>query len=858
MIKTTRFQIALILCLFCFSIFIGFILLKRSNDEKIDALVSEMRTEKAVLLDRIIDFKSKSLLDFSFDYTYWDEMVDFVKSTDPVWAKENIESSIPTYNVDYVWVFKPDLTLVYATSRKGIKSLPDVPFDHSTLKQIVKKGKLLHFFIPSINGVIEISMATVHPTFDSERKTPAQGYYFAGRLLTQTYLDEIGLLTESKISLDNLQETIIYPDSIYGKFELNNYKILKSWNNLPVARIISSSNIKIFEILSSSIDRRFLWGTFFSSLFVAIILLFFWLRVYRPLSFLSKSLKTGNPDYINGILSQKGEFGQLSALLNSSFKQRDKLVKEISERKLVEKQLRKLSTAIEQSPVTIIITGKQGKIEYVNPKFTEVTGYTFEEVFGKNPRFLKSGNKSAAEYRQIWETILTGKVWQGELDNKKKSGELYYETVVISPIFDDAGNISNFLSVNEDITERRRDEMVRDTIFEIAKAGSVSKTLENLIIQIRVHLGILIDVTNFYLALYDYDSDTFTLPVFQDQKDRISTFKAAKTLTAYVLRTKKSFLGTKAEIDRLKREGKVESIGETAKVWLGVPLIVDDKAIGVFTVQSYTNEKAFSEKDKEMLEFVSTEICHTIERLKAEEDVRAALEKAEGSDRLKSAFLANMSHEIRTPLNSILGFTELLNDPEIGPANQEEFTGIIKSSGKQLLSIINDILDFSMIEAGQIRIVKSTFSVEKVFREIYYEFLPSVQEKGLEFKVDPRIFHNETHIENDFSRLRQVLCNLMNNALKFTRSGSIELGFSLGSDGIIFFVKDTGVGIPYSFKNYVFERFQQAEKLKSRNYGGNGLGLAISKNLVEMMGGKIWFESEEGKGSVFYFFLPLI
>lgn len=857
MIRTTRFQIALILCFFCFSITIGFILLQRSNDEKIDTLITEMRTEKSILLDRIINFKSKNLLSFTFDYTYWDEMVAFVKSGDSIWATENIDVSLSTYDIDYVWVYRPDLSLVYSTTRKGFQSEANLPFDCKTLEQIVKKGRLLHFFTTSSDGVIEISMATIHPTSDTERKTPVQGYYLAGRLVTRSYLDEIGVLTESKISLDILQNTNIQSENLpSGEYELNSFNVLHDWNNLAIARINSSSNIKIFEILSTSIDRRFFWGILFASMFVIVLLLFFWLRVYRPLSLLSKSLKSENPVHIKKTLSQKDEFGQLSVLINSFFKQKDKLVEEISERKLAEKQLRKLSAAIEQSPATIIITGKQGNIEYVNPKFTEVTGYTSEEIIGKNPRFLKSGNKSATEYRELWETILSGKVWRGELSNKKKTGELYYESVVISPIFDEAGNITNFLAANEDITAKKRDEMIKDTILEIAKAGSASKTLENLIIQIRVHLSTLIDITNFYLALYDKSNDTFTLPFFQDQKDGIASFKAEKTLTAYVLNSKRSFLGTKAEIDQLKNQGKVESIGESAKNWLGVPLLVDDKVIGVFTVQSYDNERAFSVKDREMLEFVSHEISHTIERLRAEEEVRSALEKAEGSDRLKSSFLANMSHEIRTPLNSILGFSELMNDPEINSETQKEFSQIIKSSGKQLLTILNDILDFSMIEAGQIRIVKSTFNIEKIIREIYSEFLSSVEEKGLEFRVDPRIFRTETPIKSDFSRLKQVLSNLVNNALKFTRSGSIELGFSFGKDGFIFYVKDTGIGIPPDFRNYVFERFQQAERSKSRNYGGNGLGLAISKNLVEMMGGKIWFNSEEGKGSTFYILLP--
>ncbi|HPS13161.1 MAG TPA: ATP-binding protein, partial [Prolixibacteraceae bacterium] len=277
----------------------------------------------------------------------------------------------------------------------------------------------------------------------------------------------------------------------------------------------------------------------------------------------------------------------------------------------------------------------------------------------------------------------------------------------------------------------------------------------------------------------------------------------------------------------------------------------------VFVVQSYENEKAFSDNDQKMLEFISNEISQTIIQKKTDGEIRAALEKAEVSDKLKSAFLANMSHEIRTPLNSILGFSELLTDPEIGPSNQEDFVKNIKNSGKQLLSIISDILDYSLIEAGQLTLFKSTFCVEKVILDVYSEYIPLAQEKGFEFIIEPSVYLTETVIEKDKNRFRQSIANLVNNAFKFTKAGTIKIGYKLLDNGFTFSVEDSGIGIIDEFKPFVFERFQQAEKLKSRNYGGNGLGLAISKNLVERMGGTIGYESTAGVGSTFYISMPI-
>jgi signal transduction histidine kinase len=223
----------------------------------------------------------------------------------------------------------------------------------------------------------------------------------------------------------------------------------------------------------------------------------------------------------------------------------------------------------------------------------------------------------------------------------------------------------------------------------------------------------------------------FLFRFFHDKNDVLTSFSAGKTLTAYVLRRQESFLGTEKDIEILKQQGLVESLGKPAKIWLGVPLIVEGKRLG-FYLQSYDDEKAFSLKDKEMIEFVTHEISHTVRRIKAEEEIILALERAEQSDRLKSAFLANISHEIRTPLNSILGFTKLLGEPDVDAIKLHRYAEIILNNGNQLLSIINGVLDFSMIETGQIKLLKKRFAIEKVVQKVYSDFLPAATQKQLE------------------------------------------------------------------------------------------------------------------------------
>jgi PAS domain S-box-containing protein len=239
-------------------------------------------------------------------------------------------------------------------------------------------------------------------------------------------------------------------------------------------------------------------------------------------------------------------------------------------------------------------------------------------------------------------------------------------------------------------------------------------------------------------------------------------------------------------------------------------------------------------------------------------DLVIAKNKAEESDKLKSAFLSNMSHEIRTPLNAIMGFSGLLKDPDLTQEKTEQFVEIISSNGEQLLTIINDILDLSKIEAGQITISSEAVNVDNLLKELFQQF----KKQGDLKKVDLLLItdHPEGHIvtKTDEHRLRQVLCNLLSNALKFTSEGRIELGYTLKENLIVFYVKDTGIGIAPEDQSVIFKHFRQVETTFTRNYGGNGLGLSISKALVEKLGGSIVVDSEPDLGSTFTFTIPYI
>jgi signal transduction histidine kinase len=239
-----------------------------------------------------------------------------------------------------------------------------------------------------------------------------------------------------------------------------------------------------------------------------------------------------------------------------------------------------------------------------------------------------------------------------------------------------------------------------------------------------------------------------------------------------------------------------------------------------------------------------------------ERDLISAKEKAVESDRLKSAFLANMSHEIRTPLNSILGFSDLLTSLDLDKKIKSEYADMINLSGNNLLSIINDILDISKIEAGQIILTEKKFSAFEMISDIQKEYTLKARSKNIELRLSFHESEKKTSLLGDESRIKQILINFVGNAMKFTDSGYIEIGMKIMDSKIQFHVKDTGIGISKEFHDKIFDRFRQVESAQTRKYGGNGLGLAITKNLAELLGGKIHLKSSLHEGSTFFLTLP--
>ena len=263
--------------------------------------------------------------------------------------------------------------------------------------------------------------------------------------------------------------------------------------------------------------------------------------------------------------------------------------------------------------------------------------------------------------------------------------------------------------------------------------------------------------------------------------------------------------------------------------------------------------RALSLSNKQLLKEIK-------ERKRYEKELTAALLKVEESDKLKTTFLANMSHEIRTPLNGILGFADLLKRGELDDDKRNKYVSIIQNSGEQLLKIIEDILDISLIESNQLRITEIDFSLNEKMDEInefFKNFKNTIGKRDILLEYEKGLKNGKDEIFTDPFRVVQVINNLLRNAFKFTMTGKVRFGYLVQNEHIEFFVEDTGIGIEPEIKEKVFERFTQGEETLRRSFGGNGLGLPISKGVVEKLGGKIWIEYSSDKGSKFVFNIPL-
>ena len=518
---------------------------------------------------------------------------------------------------------------------------------------------------------------------------------------------------------------------------------------------------------------------------------------------------------------------------------------DITERKRTDERLRQLSLAVEQSPVSIVITDLEARIEYANPAFTRVSGYTLDEVIGRNPRLLQSGQTPREVYEDLWATLQRGEVWRGELNNRRKNGDPYVELATISPVRQPDGRGTHYLAVKEDITDLKHTQEELDRYRQHLEELVETRTRELRLAE--EHSRLILESSADGLYGVDVEGRTiFVNPAacaMLGYAPEQLLGRSSHEIIHHSHADGRHYPMEDCPLHSTLLHGEVRR-GDEEIFWRsdGTPLPV-----------SYSSHPI--RREGEIVGAVVSFIDVSTQK-QAEAAREAALAEAERLARVKSEFLANMSHEIRTPLNAVLGFAQL-GARETDSNKARTFFQRILDSGQLLLGIINDILDFSKIEAGKLDIADAEVDLRALIERSVDLLNTRARDKGLHFRVVEAPTLPATFMGDDL-RLSQVLTNLLSNAVKFTDQGEVTFSIRREEGWILFSVEDTGIGMREDYLANLFRPFEQADGSITRRYGGSGLGLAISKRLVELMGGEIHAWSRFGEGTRFETRLPLI
>ena len=494
------------------------------------------------------------------------------------------------------------------------------------------------------------------------------------------------------------------------------------------------------------------------------------------------------------------------------------IIRDITERKEAEKKLRLLQKSIIQNPSAIIITDKVGNIEYMNKRATDLSGYSLDEVYGNNLTLYKPDSMDDKELKSVLSTISNGKEWKGEFQNKKKNGELFWVSVVMSPVIDENGKTTHYIVMMQDITEQKllalkvkQSEEEFRNIYENSTLGIYRST----------PAGEIILANPAFISILGYSS-------FNELKyvnaDDLYVNKEDRQIFRQIMERDGVVHGFETKIK--KKDGSVIDISLNGK------RMTDANGSIVFY--------------EGILEDISI-------KKEAERELIAAKEKAVEMNNLKSSLLTNMSHELRTPLIGIIGYAELLKD-EITDEPLKEMVDNILKSGNRLTHTLELILDLAMLESKSLTLNFEKVNLVETLDELICPYEIAAKKKGLQFKFVKNL--PGLYCSVDLRLLNRAINYVLDNAIKFTSHGIIEVRVSSDKTGIIQ-ISDTGIGIPKNKIGSIFDPFRQASEGYSRSFEGTGLGLTLAKKFIESLGGTISVKSEENVGSTFTIKIPL-
>jgi PAS domain S-box-containing protein len=552
------------------------------------------------------------------------------------------------------------------------------------------------------------------------------------------------------------------------------------------------------------------------------------------------------------------------------------IFRDITERREAELELRRLAMSVRSSGDAIIITDTEARIVYTNPAFEHITGWSAEKALGRKTSILQSGRTPDRIYKELWQALENGETWSGRLLNRRiprhpDDRELYWAQTTITPIYSDDHELLGYVGVQRDISDDVDREQRQATINEAANIRAlVAQTLqgnaplEQRLERVLEHLFEMEELRHIRKGgIFIQPDDSPHLEPTLFLGDFPDNFICSKRNLGFgeCLCGRAAASGELLISDNSQTDTRHDRPAPADRPYGNyiVPLTHAGLTLGVMILYADT-EPSYDPARLEMLRLVGETIGLAIADDRTRRESERARRAAEDAVEAKAKFLANMSHEIRTPMNGVLGMLEMVSQTNLD-REQREYISTAHNSAESLLTVINDILDFSKIEAGKLELESIPFDLEQTTEDVATLLAARARSKKLELAcfIDTGI---PNRVIGDPTRLRQVLTNILGNAVKFTEAGEVVLRVELlqQSESTVqlrFEVRDTGIGIDREHIQRLFTPFTQADGSTTRRFGGTGLGLTISKQLVELMGGEIGVDSEPGRGSRFWFTVRL-
>ncbi|MBA4405982.1 hypothetical protein C0389_01780 [bacterium] len=472
-----------------------------------------------------------------------------------------------------------------------------------------------------------------------------------------------------------------------------------------------------------------------------------------------------------------------------------------------------------------------------------------------SPEFQPDGRSSAESSIEKIAAALNGNPQKFFWQHKRPDGSLVDCSISLKAVV--IGGRKIIQATMRDITQRKRSEKIRQSLFEISEIAYTASDMDSMYKSIHKEIATLMNVKNIYLALYDDKTDMVSFPYFVDEYDPPQMSKRlGKGLTEYILRKGEAELIDAQQDLELRKAGEVELIGAPAAIWLGVPLKLAGKTIGVIVVQDYENEKAYGEEEKQILIFVSEQIAQVIERKRSSEAIKKYTEELKQLNATKDKFFSIIAHDLKNPFITLLGFSDLLIS-DFGEFTDEEkiyYITEMKKSAEISHNLLQNLLLWSRAQTGRVEFNPLKLDLHKIVSDNIELLNPTAERKQIKLTSD--IVPN-TFIFADEDMLNTIIRNLVTNAIKFTnKDGKIKINCVQRADDVMICISDNGVGMNDKVKANLFRLDVSQTTFGTDNEAGTGLGLILCKEFVEKHGHKIWVESEVGKGSKFIFTLP--